>query len=96
MGQSLRFCAQHSTVFGIAPRRGRQPRKAHSAQNPSSELQPPPDPSSTPDKVEGTTPAPAEPRPASEKPCAGVTDAGLTSASWLGWEIWPAKRCDRG
>jgi hypothetical protein len=30
-------------------------------QNPSSELQPPPDPSATPDKVAGTTPAPAEP-----------------------------------
>ena len=31
MRQSLRFCAQHSTGFGIAPRRGRQPEKAHSA-----------------------------------------------------------------
>ena len=30
-------------------------------QNPSSELQPPPDPSATPDKVAGSTPAPAEP-----------------------------------
>jgi outer membrane protein TolC len=30
-------------------------------QNPSSQLQPPPDPSATPDKVAGTTPAPAEP-----------------------------------
>jgi hypothetical protein len=29
-------------------------------QNPSSELQPPPDPSATPDKVAGATPAPAE------------------------------------
>jgi hypothetical protein len=29
-------------------------------QNPSSELQPPPDPSASPDKVAGTTPAPAE------------------------------------
>jgi hypothetical protein len=29
-------------------------------QNPSSELQPPPDPSATPDKVAGTTPAPAD------------------------------------
>ena len=29
-------------------------------QNPSSELQPPPDPSATPDKVAGTTPAAAE------------------------------------
>jgi hypothetical protein len=43
-------------------------------QNPSSELQPPPDPSATPDKVAGTTPAPAEPgtqgkpRPAPERP----------------------------
>jgi hypothetical protein len=47
-------------------------------QNPSSELQPPPDPSATPDKIAGTTPAPAEPeslwklRPASEKPGAGA------------------------
>jgi|ERR1700677_5155508 hypothetical protein len=30
-------------------------------QNPGSELQPPPDPSATPDKVAGATPAPAEP-----------------------------------
>jgi hypothetical protein len=30
-------------------------------QNPSSKLQPPPDPSATPDKVAGTTPAAAEP-----------------------------------
>jgi hypothetical protein len=30
-------------------------------QNPSSELQPPPDPSATPDKVLGTGPAPTEP-----------------------------------
>jgi hypothetical protein len=30
-------------------------------QNPSSELQPPPPPSATPDKVAGTTPAAAEP-----------------------------------
>jgi hypothetical protein len=30
-------------------------------QNPSSELQPPPDPSAAPDRVAGTTPAPAEP-----------------------------------
>src|SRR5271155_680768 len=29
-------------------------------QNPSSELQPPPDPSASPDKVAGTAPAPAE------------------------------------
>ena len=29
-------------------------------QNPSSELQPPSDPSATPDKVAGTTPAPAD------------------------------------
>jgi hypothetical protein len=29
-------------------------------QNPSSELQPPPPPSATPDKVAGTTPAPAD------------------------------------
>jgi hypothetical protein len=29
-------------------------------QNPSSELQPPSDPSATPDKVSGTTPAPAD------------------------------------
>jgi hypothetical protein len=29
-------------------------------QNPSSELQPPPSPSATPDKIAGTTPAPAE------------------------------------
>jgi hypothetical protein len=29
-------------------------------QNPSSELQPPPDPSASPDKVAGTTPAPSE------------------------------------
>jgi hypothetical protein len=41
-------------------------------QNPSSELQPPPDPSATPDKVLGTAPAPTEPetlgqpRPADE------------------------------
>jgi hypothetical protein len=33
------------------------------AQNPSSELQPAPDPSATPDKVAGTVPAPAEPAP---------------------------------
>ena len=31
-------------------------------QNPSSELQPPPDPSASPDKVAGATPAPAEPK----------------------------------
>ena len=31
-------------------------------QNPSSELQPPPDPSATPDEVAGTMPAPAEPK----------------------------------
>ncbi len=30
-------------------------------QNPSSELQPPPDPSATPDQVAGATPAPVEP-----------------------------------
>src|SRR3984957_13062471 len=47
-------------------------------QNPSSELQPPPDPSATPDKVAGTTPGPAEPetqgkpRPAPEKSRAGA------------------------
>jgi hypothetical protein len=33
-------------------------------QNPSSELQPPPDPSAASDKVAGTTPAPNEPREA--------------------------------
>ena len=33
------------------------------AQNPSSELQPAPDPSATPDKVAGMVPAPAEPAP---------------------------------
>ena len=47
-------------------------------QNPSSELQPAPDPSATPDKVAGMTPAPAEPeaqgkpRPASEQPRAAA------------------------
>jgi hypothetical protein len=47
-------------------------------QNPSSELQPPPDPSSTPDQIAGTTPAPAQPetqgkpRPALEKPRAAA------------------------
>jgi hypothetical protein len=46
-------------------------------QNPSSELQPSPDPFATPGKVAGTRPAPAEPeaqgkpRPASEKRRAG-------------------------
>jgi hypothetical protein len=46
-------------------------------QNPSSELQPSPDPFATPGKVAGTTPAPAKPeaqgkpRPASEKRRAG-------------------------
>jgi len=39
-------------------------------QNPSSELQPPPDPSATPDEVAGTVPAAAE--PASEKSRAGA------------------------
>ena len=47
-------------------------------QNPSSELQPPSDPSGTPDKVAGTTPASVEPetqgepRPAPQKPRAGL------------------------
>jgi hypothetical protein len=41
-------------------------------QNPSSELQPPPDPAARPDKIEGTTPAPmksetlGQPRPSDE------------------------------
>jgi hypothetical protein len=39
-------------------------------QNPSSELQPPHDPSATPDKVAGTTPSPAE----SETPEAMIKD----------------------
>ena len=39
-------------------------------QNPSSELQPPPDPSATPDKIAGATPAPAEP----ETPEAMIND----------------------
>jgi hypothetical protein len=39
-------------------------------QNPSSELQPPPDPSATPDKVAGTTASPAE----SETPEAMIKD----------------------
>ena len=44
-------------------------------QNPSSELQPPPpDPSAAPDKVAGTTPAPAEPETdtRTKKPRAGA------------------------
>ena len=47
-------------------------------QNSSSELRPPHDPRATPDKVAGTTPAPAQPethakpRPAPERPCARV------------------------
>jgi hypothetical protein len=53
-------------------------------QNPSSELQPPPSPSASPDKVAGTTPARAEAetqgrqRPAPQKPCSGARlNAGL-------------------
>jgi hypothetical protein len=45
-------------------------------QNPSSELQPPPDPSASPDKVAGAASvepeAQGKPRPGSEKPRAGA------------------------
>jgi hypothetical protein len=46
-------------------------------QNPSSELQPPPDPSATRDKVAGTTPEPqGKPHPAPEAPRPRGTAAG--------------------
>jgi hypothetical protein len=61
-------------------------------QNPSSELQPPPDPSATPDKVAGTTPAPGESElkrsrvPRQKRPAPGLDRCGANERLGWGWE----------